>query len=738
MTLPKTSPINRQWGTGAAVILVFIIALVFRLLPWEHVFSNGRIYYYDPDCYMRLRKILVYLASFPSTAIHDYFQGFPQGTGVITPPTMEYLLAALARPFRSSPLLIPAIERVIAVIPPLTGAVTAAILCRFTAGIAGLPAGLAAGLVLAVIPAHIEATILGRFDNEMVEPLFLLLAFWSYLKTMHGDENLRPWLMAGVAAMLYLSIWRGGIAFLALIGVDLLFRLWSERKDHRKCRITGNAGAIMYLTTALFLALICLTDLWGSRQLFSFNIISWFHVILFAGAGVTILAVSRGFEKSCVTGLIYGGGAALLLLILLQEQLLSGFSLMRGGNAWLDSIVQYQRNTDLTAFIRGFGLVSLLLPFGLLLLTRQQYENLKERRLLIIWGVVMLIAAIARQRFSEYLALNIALASGICMAWIAPFIRPQWFAVAVMLASLFVLQIPALLTFTALKEQKVADVFRGDVEETMQWLREKTPPAGDPYRPDQKPAYGVLARWDYGGWIETVAQRPSLATNYGTETYGMEEAARCFLATDEKELDTLLKRNGIKYLVVDNLMTDLRMYAGLIGSEADLFSLQRDTRTGLASYVPRPQLYQLIVSRLFYADGTSAAVQSFHFAPVEGLRLMFESSSPALVTGLPWQVPKIKVFEYAPGALLSIKTAPGREVTLSQPVETNRGRRFVYRNSKIADSGGDVHFRVVYLPKNGAVSGATGPVEIVADGNRRVVAVAATDIETQKQIKIRF
>jgi len=720
-----------------AFIVVFIVALAMRLLPWEQVFSNGQVYYFDADCYMRLRKILVYLTSFPKTAIHDYFQGYPQGTGVITAPTMEYLLAAILLPFRAAQALIPFLERAIALIPPLVGALTAAILCRFASRIAGVSAGLTAGLLLAVTPAHMEATILGRFDNEMMEPLLLLLAFVGYMKTYYGGDHSRTWIVAGGLACLYLSIWRGGIALLSIVGIDLMARLWSGRHDVQQIRIVGVGATRMYTATATLLALICLTDLWGSRLLFSFNIISWFHVLLFAGAAALIFAMSRGFTKSTKAGLAYGVSVGAPLILVLGGEFVSGLSLLLGGNPWIDSIVQYQRQTDPLTFIRNFGLALILLPCGIYLLTRKPWRTLRERRFLIIWSLVMLIATITRQRYAEYLALNSALTAGICVSWVIPRIPlSRVAATAIVMAAVFLLQAPSITPIRAIKEQRVADIFRGGVEETMNWLREHTPSAGDPFRPDRKPAYGVLARWDYGGWIEAVAQRPAVATNYGTETYGMEEAARFFLATDEEEMTAVLQRNNIRYLVVDKVVTDLPMYAALIGEKSEVLVPQRDPRSGAITYVPTPKLYRLIVSRLFFADGTMAVSDNYQFAPVEGIRLLFESSSPARVSGLPWYIAKLKVFEFGPGARLLIESTPGSEIRLTQSVETNRGRRFEYRNSKIADQKGNASFLIVYPPKDGEPTGAVGPVVLDVDGRQSTIEVTAADIEIQRQIRV--
>lgn len=717
---------------------VFLVALVLRLLPFEQVFMNGRVYYYDPDCYMRLRKVLIYLTTFPQTAIHDYFQGYPQGTGVITPPTMEYLLAALLWPLRSLPSFVPLLERLIALIPPILGALTALLLCRFTTSIAGIAAGLTAGFVLAVIPAHLEATILGRFDNEMIEPLLLLLVFWRYTRTYGNRARPADWLATGLLATLYLSIWRGGIAFLGIIGIDLLRRVFSCRGRISELSRLGRGAALMYGTTALFMAVICLTDLWGSRLLFTFNILSWFHVALFIGAATFFVVLTRYLGRSLGAGLTAGATTILLLGLLLGKQLIAGIALIRGGNAWLDSIAQYQHYSGMGAFLGDFGLAIVLLPVGLCLLAREPLRQLPERHFIVLWGVAIVLATTVRLRYGEYLALNVALAAGISAAALVrrfPFAPVR--AGVLFLAALLLAQFPAYGNIMALQQPSSMGVYRGDLEEALLWLKENTPPAGDPYRPEKKPVYGVMARWDYGGWLETVGQRPSIATNYGTETYGMTEAARLFLSKTDKELADVVERNAIRYLLLDNVLTDLPVYAALVGGQSDVLVLHRDPVSGKEAYQPTQELYRLNIARLFYADGAGATIGDFQFAPVEGVRMVYESAAPALVNGLPWKVAKFKLFEFLPGVRVRVKAVPGTVVQLRQDVVTNRGRQFVYRISKAADADGWTEFQVVYPPRSGQETGAVGPVHVAGTGHRRAINVNAADITEGRVIELK-
>lgn len=736
--LDSSFPPRQETSTlslGLGILVVSFLAAIFRFLPWSSVFADGHVYFADSDGYVRLRKVLVYISSFPATAVYDYFEGYPRGTGIITPPTMEYLLAAIFWPLRDSVQLQPLLSWVLALLPPVAGVVTAGFLVLFTCRYFGIVAGVIAGITLSVIPAHIESTVLGRFDNEMLEPLLLMACFWTYLST-YRESRERNWMLAGLAAVAYLSIWRGGISLLLVIGLDLLLRVVRSRNDEKVSGEIGGGGARMFAVVAILLGLVCLSDIWDSRTLFSPRVLSWFHVTLFTAAAVWIPLTAAACRRGLSAGVTAVAVPGLLLLIGLRGSLLEGFAILGGGNAWIDSIVQYKHFGSVNEVIGAFGLTFVFVPLGGWLLWKRSGEGFREGQFMLLWCLVAIVLTAMRIRFAEYLAVNCALCAGVVAGWLSSRFRLRAATVYAGFALLLILmQLPVRIYYQAKLYDK--NLFtKGDIEETITWLRDNTPSAGDPYRPYRKPSYGVLSRWDYGGWIESVGQRPSVTTSYGTETYGMEEAARFFVARTEAEMDGILSRNSVRYLIVDNVLLDMPMYSALIGHNLEILTLKANPATGELSYVPTSQLYELIVSRLYFADGAEARAGNLRFQPVEGLRLVFESSSAAGDIMLPWKVSKMKIFERVPGAELSVNALPGTQISLEQEIETNRGRRFVYRVNKRAGSSGQARFRVVYPPRLPGKTGAIGPVTVRAGSASRELSVSAVDIDSGRSFSV--
>ena len=198
--MSQSNPVKKNNLLEATVVfLVMLLTLAVRFLPWRHVFDGGRVYFYDPDSYSRLRKALAYLYAFPTPRIHDYFQGFPEGADVITPPVIEYAVALLLLPFRSWHGLESFLAAAMAVVPPLLGAATVGLFFAVLRRHAGILPALAGALVLALNPAFVETTEVGRFDNEMLETILLLLLCHAYAGTMKEEWGHCPPRMAMIS-----------------------------------------------------------------------------------------------------------------------------------------------------------------------------------------------------------------------------------------------------------------------------------------------------------------------------------------------------------------------------------------------------------------------------------------------------------------------------------------------------------------------------------------------------------
>jgi hypothetical protein len=124
---------------------------------------------------------------------------------------------------------------------------------------------------------------------------------------------------------------------------------------------------------------------------------------------------------------------------------------------------------------------------------------------------------------------------------------------------------------------------------------------------------------------------------------------------------------------------------------------------------------------------------------VEGVRLVYESPSPAKVFNFPWEIKKMKVFEYIEGVTAIIKGVPGEVVTLSQRIMTNQGRCFTYVNRKAFEKDGTARFKLLYTQKAYPFkTGAIEPATIMSNGKKREISITDSDVQAQKIVRVSF
>ncbi len=251
-------------------------------------------------------------------------------------------------------------------------------------------------------------------------------------------------------------------------------------------------------------------------------------------------------------------------------------------------------------------------------------------------------------------------------------------------------------------------LIKGDLEETLFWVRDNTLPTGNYLYPQKRPEYGVLAQWEFGGWIEAVAERPSVATVMGTETHGMRESAGFYLSTDEREFLKILDDNGVKYFILSKTLADLPEYAAIIGTDPAGYVNRKVLPDGRETVETGQRFFDLLTTSLYLNDGQRTA-SPIPFRSVPGVRLVYESSGQSDFKGLPQEVKKYKVFERVKGAIVKGAARPGEPVAMAGLVMTNTGRKFFVTSDTSADSEGVFYLNFFY-PNVDMRSGKTGIV----------------------------
>jgi dolichyl-diphosphooligosaccharide--protein glycosyltransferase len=111
-----------RWIRIIAPILLFLLAVVIRGLPYNGVFIAGGVQFFGNDAYYHMRRALYSLEHFPAVLDFDHYINFPIGARPIWTPFFDSFLALLLLPLRGRP--IHQLETVAVWVPPLLGGAT--------------------------------------------------------------------------------------------------------------------------------------------------------------------------------------------------------------------------------------------------------------------------------------------------------------------------------------------------------------------------------------------------------------------------------------------------------------------------------------------------------------------------------------------------------------------------------------------------------------------------------------
>ncbi len=238
---------------------------------------------------------------------------------------------------------------------------------------------------------------------------------------------------------------------------------------------------------------------------------------------------------------------------------------------------------------------------------------------------------------------------------------------------------------------------------------------------DAMPPYAVMAIWNHASSINYVAERPSVSTMYGLETYGMRESAAFYTATDEAEADEILESNRARYVLVH----DLR---GMDKTFAELAGRKQVDYTGPASQLG------LVTMRLYVADGVGLKFPGLVVEALDHYRLVYESPGVSDFGPVLGKISILKIFEHVLGADVRVTARPGSVITVTATIRTNRRRTFDFRRSAPTGADGMAHFTLPYAAATGGETmGLAGSYRIAAEGRGIATEGKAAHVRLEEQ-----
>ncbi|HSN92752.1 MAG TPA: hypothetical protein VLS93_16085, partial [Anaeromyxobacteraceae bacterium] len=397
-----------------------------------------------------------------------------------------------------------------------------------------------------------------------------------------------------------------------------------------------------------------------------------------------------------------------------------GLTALAASSAWYSTIGEFWPlvgsgrqpwTTELLLALLAFGLTPFALPAAGALLASawRRTPGLRPTlSLLAVWALGLLALALLRRRFEGYAVMGFA----VCAAWAARALArwiaerprvPGWLSPAARLGVLLALAAPG---FPVALTGAVAEAPAGAAEKhpLLRWLAAVPAPAG---------REGVLSSWAEGHEIQAIARKPVVSTPFGTDIdpRSLEDQAAFFTAADPEAAAALLRARRVGFLLLHNPVREIATMSRFAPGAPEWAIEERGLATG-SRYAMRPEMFDLVVSRLFFFDGGSRSGEP---RALGAYRLLAESPSQVSVLGLTAQA--YKLFGVVEGARLSVRGArPGTAVAASLPVATAAGRRFLWATGAAADWNGAATLRIPYASgPNGA--SLAGPVT-VGDGAR--------------------
>ncbi|MFT7678708.1 MAG: asparagine N-glycosylation enzyme membrane subunit Stt3 [Planctomycetota bacterium] len=708
------------------------LAYQSRLAPTAAEDSAGAWHAWDPDTLYHARRVAQAL-DHGGVAGRDERLGWPEfqelgGGPVPWPPVYDALLAASARPFVPDDDRAPGfVERWVSTAPMFCAAFTAALVALAVGRMAGVAAALAAGLLQALAFASVRYSYWGMGDHHAaVTAMTACLALGlgralepERLQSVPG--SLRRGVLLGLLVAALIGTWVAAVVQVGALSLLLQLRLGVARE--RRAGIAA-LGLGLHLVGALCLVPLALTSPWPAGELLA---LSWVHpgLLILGAVPLAILARTR-----CL-GLLLGVQAALLAAFfgglplpgLLGEWAVSARAWAGGSDSFMGSIQESQP-------LLGFGQWSRWLGYGIWLLPAAWcaalWASLRGRVALAPWVALAIplgLMALQQRRFGEALVPVLAVLVTWSLAAVMGRVRERGRGLAGAMLVLCALgsHPSSLLGCVRGYQRGLAPARTPELErargiaDLLQRSRNLWPGA-------------LLGQWDLGHAVEWFAQRPSVATNFGSylSEAGFLAPWKFFLTTDEEQAAQQLAELEVELVLVTsrfahNLESMVRavhpeqQQAWLWGAdgEAPLWHAALGGRLlGIGGQQPGDGLgflRQVLVAAPEFKDrGSSSALAGLELPPVA------------------------RLYQRVRGALVETRLEPGESLRISLRMEFP-GEALFWSAEAAAGDDGWARIRVPYatdLPAGeGRLAGAmrwrvTAAGKVSRDGELHVTEAA--------------
>lgn len=702
-------------------------ALALRSFAFTQVIApDGGVCFEASDGAYHARRALYSFVHFPAVLAFDSYIAFPDGAAVPMPPLYDWLLGGLARAFGDS---LETFERVAAWVSPVLGSLTVLPVFAIARGVAGVGTGLGAACLYALLPGAGLLATLGNPDHHAA--VGLLAALWlasSVAETRRERSHAVHALAHGAVVAAMLLVWSGSLLYLAL-GEGTRFAVAAVASG-RPARLFAQAASA---AVAALLVGPWLAATGAAKGPFASTTLSWLHVAGLAALAALCLAAgalarARPEPRPLLRALRAALLATAFALPLLapppvREGLAGGGAFVAKADTWAARNPEQRPLFDATSSrlkrtpLERFGHFVWLVPLvPVLVAFRLRADRREPGLVLFAWSTVLAVLALQQVRFAS----DFAAPGAVVFAWTLGGVRdrlsrrlPGGAATALALAAGAAMLAPGV---TAVHLPRIEAALRpvrpdsaplsprASVREFGRIIREVTPETRGFLDPRARPEWGLLTPPTLGHAMVYFARRPVPANNFGpyldAEKY---EAVEAFYAAgDEAAGVAITERLRARFVLTADA-------AGLAAPELE-YRLHRDDG-GAGASGPHLERFRLV------AEG-----------PPRGRPLASRFPRGAPRDAIPY-----KLFELVPGARLEAPAPPGATLHAELELETNLGRRLVYRASATAGADGVARLRVPHPSDGAGPTRALGPWRL-ALGDARWTARVSEDAVARGEV----
>jgi asparagine N-glycosylation enzyme membrane subunit Stt3 len=636
-----------------AVSISIILAFGFRVLPaYRAVFNAHGVSFEEPDAWFHMRNIHNLLAHLPKHSGFDPYGLYPGGQRILTGPFWDYLVGSIALIAGVGSPSESLTDEVGAWLPAILGALLPLPVFLLTKRLFGNGAGMLSAVWVAIIPGtFLWVGHLGMADHHAAEVLTSFLTL-TVLCAASETEGLWRWIAAtisGVMLAAYLATQVTGIFVPAILAVAAVLS-----------PALASISAVAIATAFLLLLTAGPISWWPDYM--------WLSLI-----GSLAITAPLGFlngigrKRNWSRGFMYGVTVVAVLVaigcvVLLQpakiQALLSLLQTYRPERPGTEAVSQVKEMQPLwfaapggfASLFNQFGVAWVLAVPGLAAVVWMAWRGRRPAMTLFaVWSVTMIVGAFLHVRMAAYAGLVVAITAGVATAWIAGRIPDRAVALRGLTAAIVVLAGMAVSVPIGLAQTRSGQGPDPDWWAALHWMRWNTPePFGDPLawyqwssrlRPGTSfaypiSAYGIIAPWDKGWWIDGIARR--IPASNGTQN-GAFETSRFLTETNPGDAIENMRRNGDKYAAIGPgpVSFELPALVAMAGRRIDdysrLFYMQVPGGQRIRVRVYLPAFYRSMAARLYLLDGRridtgTQGVQVFLTMPVRANSGVYEET----------------------------------------------------------------------------------------------------------------